>query len=433
MPIASIESTRSQRGRPPGLYVETQTAVPVAAPELMTGVPAFVGFARVDPELYERAGSKAVVLDRWDARLWAGPIAPADGSFLRAAVRGYFANGGRRCVLLALPPTEEDGAAARALLDILDQGGALADRSDVDLLCVPDAVGPRLDPGQHRQVLSAILRHCEAAADRFALLDAPPAPARASGDDAVVSWLHLASDLRSDFGALYAPWVAPDPTRDDDAALSTGAHEWRCLSASKPGVAAPEAAFVPPCGHVAGLIARLDSRLGPQQSPANQVLDGVLDTAWHLSPVQHGQLNEAGVNCIQGERGRGIRVGGARTLSSDALRAYVSSTRVVLGFRRWLAVRMRDLVFEPHTPRLRDLIRSRLIAHCLDLQRAGALAGSHPDDGFFVKCDAETNRPEERDLGRVIAHVGLAPSLPAEFILVRIVQDASGFTVSGFS
>ena len=163
------------------------------------------------------------------------------------------------------------------------------------------------------------------------------------------------------------------------------------------------------------------------------MLEGVVDTSIRLTAVQHAMLNEGGVNCLRSLRGRGIEVGGARTLSGHSLWAYVSTARVILGFRRWLAVGMRDFVFEPQTTMLWDSMRIRLVSHCLELQRAGALAGSDSAQAFFVKCDGETNTTDERDLGRVVAHVGLAPSVPAEFIVVRVVHDASGFTFSGLS
>jgi len=190
---------------------------------------------------------------------------------------------------------------------------------------------------------------------------------------------------------------------------------------------------MPPCGHIAGLVARIDAKVGAQHAPANEMLEGVFDTALYLTPAQRGRLNEAGVNCIHTVRGHGIRVGGARTLSNQGAWAYVSTARVVLGFRRWLAVGMRDLVFEPQTPQLWETIRNRLVARCLEMQQAGALAGGRSGDGFFVKCDSETNPPEVRDVGSVVAHVGLAPSIPAEFIVIRVVHDAAGFTVSGLS
>ena len=91
---------------------------------------------------------------------------------------------------------------------------------------------------------------------------------------------------------------------------------------------------------------------------------------------------------------------------------------------------MRDLVFEPQTPMLWDRIRRRLITRCLELFRDGALAGTDPAEAFFVKCDSETNPPDEIDVGVVVAHVGLAPSVPAEFIVVRVAHAPSGVTVS---
>jgi len=149
--------------------------------------------------------------------------------------------------------------------------------------------------------------------------------------------------------------------------------------------------------------------------------------------LQYALLNEGGVNCLHRLPGRGIDVGGARTLSGHSALAYVSSARVVFGFRRWLEVGLRDLVFEPNSTMLWDRIRLRLVTRCLELVRSGALAGTDPAQAFFVKCDSETNPPDEIDLGRVVAHVGLAPSVPAEFIVVRVEHDPSGVTVSSLS
>jgi phage tail sheath protein FI len=104
---------------------------------------------------------------------------------------------------------------------------------------------------------------------------------------------------------------------------------------------------------------------------------------------------------------------------------------VILGFRRWLATGLRDFVFEPHTPALWEQIRIRLLSRCREMLDAGALAGADAQEAFFVKCDGETNPPAGVDAGRVVAHVGLAPSVPAEFIVVRVVHDANGSTVSG--
>jgi phage tail sheath protein FI len=103
----------------------------------------------------------------------------------------------------------------------------------------------------------------------------------------------------------------------------------------------------------------------------------------------------------------------------------------MIGLRRWLRQHMSDMVFEPQTPLLWDRIRRRLFGHCLDLWRAGALAeGADEMDAFTVQCDSETNPLGSQERGQVIAKLSLAPSVPAEFIEVQIVHDASGFSVS---
>ena len=105
-----MTTTSSATGRagpesgPPGVYVTDREPRVAAAPTLMSGVPVFIGFARPQDEILERRGVPAAVLTRWNADAFAGSVRPADGSFLPMAVRGFFANGGQRCVVLAAPP-----------------------------------------------------------------------------------------------------------------------------------------------------------------------------------------------------------------------------------------------------------------------------------------------------------------------------------------
>jgi uncharacterized protein len=417
--------------RPPGLYVEHHERARPDAQEWQSGVPVFVGFANADAPLPDRLRQWGIAFDQWDSGALQQLVAPAAGSYLAASVRGFFANGGKRCVVLAVPrPTTVEGC-RDALLQLLRRDGPLDDRSDIDLVCIPDAAAasPAGGDGWH-DVCAAALDHCEHMGDRFAILDAPREWA-GGGEDALPSMLHAAGSLRSAFGALYFPWIAADPSRAQRI-HSIGTEQWRCPSAES-AVAAGALGFLPPCGHVAGLYARMDSAIGVQQSPANEAIEGAVDTSLRLTDDQHALLNEAGVNALRALRGRGVWVGGARTLSGHAGWTHISTARVVLDFKRWLAHGLRDVVFEPQTQDLWEHIRIRLVSRCLAMQSKGALAGSAAAPGFFVKCDAETNPIDERELGRVVAHVGLAPQVPAEFILIRVVHDASGFTVSGLS
>ena len=52
-----------------------------------------------------------------------------------------------------------------------------------------------------------------------------------------------------------------------------------------------------------------------------------------------------------------------------------------------------------------------------------ALFGLTPEEAFYVKCDAELNPPEVRDLGQVITEIGVAIVRPAEFVIFRISQS----------
>jgi uncharacterized protein len=439
MRAAPMSASRSGRPvRPPGVYLDLVDRAPAGdrTPDLMTGVPAFIGYADPEPSILERGRLPAVVLERWNAAGFKQLIGPVEGSFLPMAVRGFFANGGKRCVVLPVAP----GSGIEGFMRVLQPRGLLEERTDVDLICVPDALSRLLNEGDATnagdgsyEVHAAALAHCEAMGDRFAILDAQDVGP--GTQDLVNEVLAQASSRRSAFGALYFPWIARDRARDTlgFVAPRAGSHEWRRPPRPEGGHAHGPLEFGPPCGHVAGLFARIDSLIGPQRSPANAILEDVIDTSVHLSARQYAFLNDGGVNCVFNVRGRGIYVGGARTLSGHSALTYVSSARVVFGFRRWLEVGLRDLVFEPQTTMLWDRIRLRLVSRCLELLRSGALTGTDPAQAFFVKCDSETNPPDEIDLGRVVVHVGLAPSVPAEFIVVRVEHDPSGVTVSSLS
>jgi phage tail sheath protein FI len=439
-----MSTTSASAGRPgkpprlPGVYVEDRLPLATGAPELTTGVPAFIGFAEPERSVLARGRVPAVVIDGWNADEFRRLIKPDVDSFLPMAVRGFFANGGKRCVVLAVPP----GSSNENFLSILERNGPLEERSDIDLVCVPDASQSDQDGRYPYEVHAAVLEHCEAMGDRFAILDAEDVSPRAAqnvGPDAAQTLVnHLlanASSLRSAFGALYFPWIGSDQARDlvSLAAPPEGRQEWRCLPRpARTGDRGP-LQFGPSCGHIAGLYARTDAIVGPQQAPANAILEDVVDTSVHLPAPQYALLNDGGVNCIRSLRGRGIDVLGARTRSGHTALAYISSARVVSGFRRWLEVGMRDLVFEPHSTTLWDRVRDRLESRCLDLLRSGALAGADPAEAFFVKCDSETNPPVEIERGLIVAHVGLAASIPAEFIIVRVAQGANAVTMSSLS
>lgn len=367
----------------PGLYRED--VFPVTQAALPTGVPAFLGQTSLGTI------NQPVRLTRFPQFAEAFGLPPKK-SCLAAAVEGFFLNGGQECLVVSLDPVASDPEAA------LDGGlAALAARQDLDLVCAPDLHIVAKNPAQAQRMQAAVLAHCRAQGDRFALLDA-------KRDATVSELLELRNGLDAgsggagDHGALYHPWLKP-----------AGAD-----------------VLVPPCGHIAGVVARCDRRTGVHKAPANEVLEGVVNLAAHLTNADQARLNTEGINALRAFPGRGIRVWGARTLSRQAAWTYVSVRRLFLTAARWIELNLAGAAFEPNDMRLWNRISRELTAWLEEQFQAGALQGRTPEEAFFVKCDGETNPPEVRETGQVIAHIGLAPAVPNEFVVVRIVHGAGG-------
>jgi phage tail sheath protein FI len=166
-------------------------------------------------------------------------------------------------------------------------------------------------------------------------------------------------------------------------------------------------------------------------APANAELQDATDLEVpleaDLAPASLAKLNANGVNCIRAFPSRGIRVWGARTLSRDPDWTYLNVRRLVLTVMRWIDANMTWAAFEPNVPALWARIERELGTYLTGLWRAGALQGSVVSDAFFVRCNADLNPPDSREVGQVVTEIGLAPAAPAEFVIVT-VQHNSGTT-----
>jgi phage tail sheath protein FI len=175
---------------------------------------------------------------------------------------------------------------------------------------------------------------------------------------------------------------------------------------------------------MAGVWARNDSERGVWKAPANEVVRGVISLPINLTNSEQGVLNPNGVNCLRVFAGRGIRVWGARTLSSDASWRYLSVRRLFNMVEKSIERGTQWAVFEPNDTMLWGKMRRDINSFLRTLWRQGALFGNTPEQAFFVKCDAENNPQETRDLGQLIIDIGSAPVKPAEFVIFRIGQYA---------
>ncbi len=177
---------------------------------------------------------------------------------------------------------------------------------------------------------------------------------------------------------------------------------------------------MPACGHVLGVIARLDGERGAHHTPANAVLMDAVDLAVEFPEPQQVRLFESGVDLVRCTRGRGLLVWGGRTLAADPRGRYVAHRRLVHLLVRAFRRVATPLVFDVNSPELRLALVRALTSVLLAAFQAGALAGARPEQAFRVVCD-DTNNPPEQDPAQVVCEVEVAPAVPMEFVRLRLV------------
>ena len=318
-------------------------------------------------------------------------------------------------LLAALPRDQQQslslGSQVLAPAQLSDFKGEVTERTgiegleaidDITMVVIPDLMttmpGQKMDLDGVKAVQTMIIAHCERMQDRVAILDAPPnlTPQQ------MKKWRMDIAGYDSSYAALYYPWLeVTDPSTNKTVSL-------------------------PPSGHIAGIWARSDNTRGVHKAPANEIVLGATGLTYNVSKGEQDVLNPNGINCVRSFPGMGIRVWGARTLSSNASWRYINVRRLFNFVEKSIERGTQWVVFEPNDPRLWGRVRRDVSAFLTNVWRDGALFGLSPSEAFFVKCDAENNPSDSRDLGRLIIEIGMAPVKPAEFVIFRISQWAAG-------
>lgn len=399
----------------PGVYVEEvdRGSKPIEA--VGTNTVGFLGESMMGPT------NQAVLITNWSQ------FVKTYGDFTQSthlahAVYGFFNNGGSRCFVVnvgapssldieptqpaaAAPakegekkqePQKQSGGGGKGGTEALYIGRDGGPGARTGLKCFEeiDEISIVAAPGQiSPAVQDALLTHCEGRKDRFAILDSPET--MQGGVD------KLPRPRDSKYGAYYFPWIQVyDPERGN--------------------------VFVPPSGHVAGVYARVDNERGVHKAPANEIVRGALGLKYGISKGEQDILNPKGINCIRMMQGGGIRIWGARTLSSDPSWRYINVRRLFIMVETSIERATQWVVFEPNDQRLWKRVTRTISSFLTLVWRNGALMGENPEKAFYVKCDSETNPPEVVDVGQLIVEIGLAPVKPAEFVIFRIGQMPAG-------
>jgi hypothetical protein len=210
-------------------------------------------------------------------------------------------------------------------------------------------------------------------------------------------------------------------------ALSHGAllHGWLFHAGvpSRPGVVPPLVAS-PPCGAVAGVMARRTLAGGAWLSPANQEILGPVALAAPVDDAAALRLLEAGVMPLR-EVPRGFVLTDGHTLAEEDAWRPIGTRRLFGLLRRLVTSRAATFTFEPNGPVLHRAIERGLGETLLILFRAGAFAGFNPVQAFRVLVrEAEA----DRDSGRLITEIAVAPSRPLAFLTVVLRQVGERMT-----
>lgn len=365
--------------RLPGVYHDSVLPSPSEAPR--TGVPAFLAPVELATP---QALASAAHLDR-------GLRTKLQATHTLAAIAGHFAAGGGRCHVVAYDPawSEADLVEVFAQLDEIDE---------VDLVAAPDLMRGLPDKDWHTKAVERASRLLTAGeqATRLTLLSAPHPLDRCKPGDLKNYVDALARHPGAGGAALYHPWV-----------VHAGA-------------------LAPPDGHVAGVIAATDARVGFHKPPANEVVRGLVDLDVSPSGDEPDGTTKAWINHIRALPGRGIRVWGARTLIGEP----ISVRRTILAIRREVARRFDAYAFEANDTWLWNRVAHELGTYLHELYQRGALRGRTPIDAYQVRCDAATNPPEQRAAGIVCADLAVAPATPREYINLRLRLSAQAHAAS---
>ncbi|GHU57888.1 hypothetical protein FACS1894133_1610 [Clostridia bacterium] len=264
---------------------------------------------------------------------------------------------------------------------------AFLENGDVSIMAVPGVVLP--------EVQAALVAFCENKKSAFAVLDVP-IEKKNTGDI-----LEFRDMYDSTYAAIYHPWF----------------EMYDALSKRN--------AYFPPSGSITGIYARTDTERGVHKAPANEIVRGCTGLSSNYNEGEQDVLNPAGVNLVRSFTGRGIRVWGARTISSNGLWKYVNVRRLFIFVEESIKANTNWVVFEPNSESLWSRVKRTVEMFLATCWRDGALAGTTPSEAFYVECGRTTMTQDDIDNGRLICQIGIAPVKPAEFVIFRITQHTA--------
>lgn len=285
-----------------------------------------------------------------------------------------------------------------------DQDAASLSHSGEDipaLRLIPRDDIPALDTISIEAVQRAMVDPFHVGDFRIAVLD-PPTPAATPED--LLNW--VASLGRTARGFAAGPWIGLGDAGDDALRMQ------------------------PPSGHVCGAFAVAELGQGVHRAPGNVPLRHVKSVPLTVGDAIAGEFHRASLNLVTPTPGRGIRLMGGRTLSSDLNWQHANVRRLFDALERTLLSRLNWAVFETNSVATRQILKFSIEQLLERMRRRGMFAGSTAEAAYSVICDAQVNPPAGQARGELVAEIAIAPTQPYEFISFSLSAQADAIEVT---
>ncbi|MDR2572710.1 MAG: phage tail sheath subtilisin-like domain-containing protein [Oscillospiraceae bacterium] len=385
----------------PGVYVEKYDSGAIPMQGAFTDIAGFIGLAEKGPI----TGKPQLVKSFEDyKKIYGGYLSEAEyGSsrYLPYSVEQYFNNGGSRAYIMRLSIEKVNTSGAVKTTDIhpdvyigTDNGPgmrtglqAFIEIDDVSAILIPGVTAP--------EVQRALITFCENKKTCVAILDLPID--RTDAKDAV----NYQGIYESSYAAYYHPWIQfYDALKERNA-------------------------FFPPSGAIAGIYARTDAEKGVNKAPANEIVRACTGISVNIKDCDQDILNAKGINIIRSFTGRGIRVWGARTTSTNAEWKYINIRRLFIYVEQSIRLNTQWVIYEQNQEPLWVRVKNTVEMFLNYCQQTGMLAGNFASEAFFVECGRTTMSQNDIDNCKLICKVGVALLKPSEFIIFNITQKTA--------
>ncbi|WP_259070949.1 phage tail sheath family protein [Mucilaginibacter sp. X4EP1] len=471
----------------PGVYINEIPSFPPSIAQVATAIPAFIGYTQfaldgngnslinvptmissmLEYELYFGLAQLETGIQINYTQVTTGTTASATINFgwygaqsrhiMHSSIRNFFANGGGVCYIVSIGGYKANVGDALVLTDFFSVGTgvgleAAEKQPDVTLLVFPE--GQNLPNAAAYYTLQAdALAACGTLQDRFCIFDlydtGTAIKTSAQLTTATGTYRTDLSTNSPNYGATYFPNLVTAYAYDYDATKTKIVHQVNgtpgplndtMLSAVATSNSAAYnlllaaltsqfAVVLPPSPAMAGVYTSVDGSRGVWKAPANVALLDVTGTTFQVTDDLQAGLNidatsGKSINAIRSFTGKGILVWGARTLdgNSNDFR-YISVRRFYIMVEESVKLAAMQYVFEPNDGNTWVKVRAMIENYLTNLWRLGALAGSKPEQSFYVSVGlGQTMTFDDILNGRMIIEIGMAPVRPAEFIILRFTQ-----------